>query len=96
MPRSFNYAVFVVMAFFFACFFLMPIWSTLEVAFLGVKGQFTLDYLAGIFRSPMYREGLANASSSECGPPWAACCSPCHSRCFTTALNTRERMSSMG
>ncbi|WP_009960621.1 ABC transporter permease [Verrucomicrobium spinosum] len=61
MPRSFNYAVFVVMAFFFACFFLMPIWSTLEVAFLGVKGQFTLDYLAGIFRSPMYREGLANA-----------------------------------
>lgn len=57
MPRSFNYAVFVVMAFFFACFFLMPIWSTLEVAFLGVKGQFTLDYLAGIFRSPMYREG---------------------------------------
>lgn len=49
------------MTLFFACFFLMPIWSTLEVAFVSTKGGFTLEYVWEVFRNPVYREGLWNS-----------------------------------
>lgn len=53
--------VFIGMAFFFSCFFLMPVWSTVKVAFVNTDGNFTLDYVFEVFRNPIYREGLVNS-----------------------------------
>lgn len=61
MSRTFSLAIFAVMTVFFLCFFLMPIWSTVQVAFVSSKGGFTLDYVWEIFRNPLYREGLWNS-----------------------------------
>jgi iron(III) transport system permease protein len=61
MSRTFSYSVFAVMTVFFACFFIVPIWSTVQVAFVSTKGGFTLDYVWAVFRDPIYREGLWNA-----------------------------------
>ena len=61
MSRTFSQTVFVVMAAFFVCFFVMPIWSNVQVAFVSSKGGFTLDYIWAVFRDPIYREGLWNA-----------------------------------
>lgn len=61
MSRTFSLAIFAAMTAFFVCFFLMPIWSTVQVAFVSSKGGFTLDYVWEIFRNPLYREGLWNS-----------------------------------
>jgi iron(III) transport system permease protein len=53
--------VFLAMLVFFACFFVMPIWSTVQVAFVDTKGQFTLDYIWEVFRNKLYLEGLWNS-----------------------------------
>ncbi len=47
--------------FFFAIFFLWPLWVTLETAVLDPKGHITLDYLIEVFINPLYREGLLNS-----------------------------------
>lgn len=46
---------------FFACFFVWPIFITVGEAFLDDRGRFTLAYIAGVFRDPVYLEGLLNA-----------------------------------
>lgn len=61
MSRTVSYAVFAVMSVFFACFFIMPIWSTLREAFVSSKGGFTMDYIWEVFRNPINREGLWNS-----------------------------------
>jgi iron(III) transport system permease protein len=61
MSRSFSFFIFFAMSVFFACFFLYPIWSTVQVAFVSTKGGFTLDYVWEVFRNPLYREGLLNS-----------------------------------
>ncbi len=61
MSRTFSYAVFAVMALFFACFFVMPIFSSLQVAFVSTRGGFTFDYIWEVFENPVYREGLWNS-----------------------------------
>ena len=61
MSRAFSFTVFIAMSLFFACFFLFPIWSTVQVAFVSTKGGFTLDYVWEVFRNPLYREGLLNS-----------------------------------
>lgn len=61
MSRRYALLVFLVMTAFFGCFFVAPIWSTLRVAFVSSRGDFTLDYVWEVFRNPLYREGLWNA-----------------------------------
>lgn len=45
----------------FGVFFLYPVGMTLAVAFQNEDGGFTLDYVLGVFRNPVYVEGLWNA-----------------------------------
>lgn len=61
MPRTFSLAVFVVMAAFFAFFFVVPIWTTVHVAFHSSGVGFTLDYIWEVFRNPLFLEGLWNS-----------------------------------
>lgn len=53
--------VFFLTAVFFALFFVWPIFGTLQGAFVGADGRFTLDYIAGVFQNPIYLEGLWNS-----------------------------------
>ncbi|MBV9491869.1 MAG: iron ABC transporter permease [Verrucomicrobia bacterium] len=46
---------------FFGVFFILPIVVVLRGAFLDQTGALTLDYLAEVFRNPVYLEGLTNA-----------------------------------
>lgn len=61
MSRAFSRFVFLVTAVFFALFFLWPISETLRGAFIGSNGKFTTDYIAEVFRNPLYVEGLWNS-----------------------------------
>ncbi len=62
MPRYFNFTlIFAAMSVFFACFFIMPVWSTVKVAFVSTDGNFTMDYVFEVFLNPIYREGLINS-----------------------------------
>ncbi len=45
----------------FVLFFLQPVALTLRGAFVDADGRFTLDFLAEVFRNPVYVEGLRNA-----------------------------------
>ena len=60
MSKSIAYIVFVITAAFFGLFFLWPILTTVEEAFV-VDGRFTLDFVNHIFTDPIYMEGLTNA-----------------------------------
>lgn len=53
--------VFLFTAAFFALFFVWPIFVALGGAFVGSDGKFTLDYIAEVFRNPIYLEGLWNS-----------------------------------
>jgi iron(III) transport system permease protein len=53
--------VFALMVVFFALFFVLPIWGTVQTAFRGSDGGLTLEYLLEVFRNPLYREGLLNS-----------------------------------
>lgn len=46
---------------FFLLFFVLPIWGTLQTAFIDARGGFTLDFIGEVFRNPVYREGLVNS-----------------------------------
>lgn len=61
MSRPFALVFAGLMAAFFACFFLWPIWTTVQLAFEGPDHRFSLDYVAEVFLNPLYREGLVNA-----------------------------------
>ncbi|MEI8292896.1 MAG: iron ABC transporter permease [bacterium] len=61
MSRSFSKIVFFATTVFFALFFLWPIAETLRGAFIGSDGKFTIDYIAEVFRNPLYVEGLWNS-----------------------------------
>ncbi len=60
MSRVFVVLVYALTAAFFAVFFVYPIAQTLRVAFF-VGHNFTLTYVAEVFRNPVYVEGLRNA-----------------------------------
>lgn len=53
--------VFLAMLAFFACFFVLPIWGSVKMAFTDVKGGFTFDYILEVFANPLYRQGLVNS-----------------------------------
>ncbi|MHA3773955.1 ABC transporter permease [Verrucomicrobiota bacterium sgz303538] len=46
---------------FFACFFVWPIATTITGAFVDAGGRFTFEFVAEVFRNPIYLEGLRNA-----------------------------------
>jgi iron(III) transport system permease protein len=41
--------------------FLFPLWLAVRNGFVSPDGQFTLRYLTGVFRNPVYLEGLLNS-----------------------------------
>ncbi|MDB6138392.1 MAG: transporter permease, partial [Verrucomicrobiaceae bacterium] len=53
--------LFAGMIVFFTCFFLLPIFTSVKVAFTDVQGGFTMDYLWEVFSNQIYREGLYNS-----------------------------------
>ena len=53
--------VFLATGVFFALFFIWPIAETIRGAFVGSDGRFTLEYIAEVFRNPIYLEGLWNS-----------------------------------
>jgi len=53
--------VFLLTAAFFALFFAWPVIETLKGAFVGADGKLTFDYIAEVFRNPIYLEGLWNS-----------------------------------
>ena len=61
MSNQFAKVVFALTAIFFTLFFLWPIAETVRGAFVGADGRFTLDYIAEVFRNPLYLEGLWNS-----------------------------------
>ena len=61
MSNQLAKVVFALTAVFFALFFLWPIAETVRGAFVGADGRFTLDYIAEVFRNPLYLEGLWNS-----------------------------------
>jgi iron(III) transport system permease protein len=61
MSQQFSKGVFLITAVFFALFFLWPIAETLRGAFIGSDGKLTIDYIAEVFRNPLYVEGLWNS-----------------------------------
>ncbi len=61
MGKKLSILVFGSMCVFFACFFVMPIFTTVKVAFFAQDGGFTLEYIWEVFRNPIYREGLMNS-----------------------------------
>jgi len=61
MSRSVSIVVYVLTAAFLGCFLLWPIGQTVSGAFVDASGNFTLDYIAEVFRNPIYVEGLWNS-----------------------------------
>ncbi len=61
MSRTLSIGVFAVMLAFFGCFLVLPVAETLRGAFADRDGNFTLVYLAEVFRNPVYLEGLRNS-----------------------------------
>lgn len=61
MSKSLAVAVYALMAVFFGCFFIWPIWQILQGGFFDADGSFTLAYFQEVFRNPIYLEGLLNS-----------------------------------
>ncbi len=61
MNRSAAITVTLLVTALFAAFFLYPAFSVIGEAFRSPDGNFTLDFVYGVFRNPVYREGLWNA-----------------------------------
>ena len=55
-----SHVVFWVILLILAVLFLLPLWMVVKGGFY-VGGEFTLRYLAGVFRNPIYAEGLLNS-----------------------------------
>ncbi len=61
MSRSFSLIIFAFTTLFFFCFFLLPIWISAQQAFMTTDGDFTIAYVAEVFKNPIYLEGLMNS-----------------------------------
>ena len=60
MSRALALIIYLLTAALFGCFFFFPIAQTLAGAFV-VNGQPTFEYVAEVFRNPLYVEGLRNS-----------------------------------
>ena len=61
MNRSAAITVTLLVTALFAAYFHYPAFSVIGEAFRTPDGNFTLDFVYGVFRNPVYREGLWNA-----------------------------------
>jgi len=61
MSKVFSYLIIALCGLFFFFFFFWPMGETLRGAFQTAEGAFTVDYIAEVFRNPIYRDGLINA-----------------------------------
>ncbi len=60
MKRTTAYLIFSVVMLVYLLFFLIPLFSVIKGGFF-TGGSFTLTYLTGVFKNPIYREGLWNS-----------------------------------
>ncbi len=60
MRRGTAWTIFLLTSLVFGLLFLAPLWMVIKGGFI-VSGSFTLKYLAGVFRNPIYTEGLFNS-----------------------------------
>lgn len=61
LRRLLYYSLFATAILFFAIFFIFPVWQILRGGVIDKSGNFTLFYLAEVFRNPLYRAGLLNS-----------------------------------
>jgi iron(III) transport system permease protein len=61
MSKPLAWTVWAVTAALLGLFFLWPLGTTVQRAFYDANGHFTLDYLAEVFKNPIYTEGLRNS-----------------------------------
>lgn len=60
MRRSIAWTIFAAVAVVLGLLFVAPLWMVIRGGFV-VGGEFTLKYLVGVFRNPIYSEGLFNS-----------------------------------
>jgi len=73
MRRSTAWILFWLCVAVFGMTFLWPLWMVVSGGF-WVNGQFTLTYLAGVFRNPIYAEGLLNSLKIAGGTTFLVTC----------------------
>jgi iron(III) transport system permease protein len=61
MSRSTALIACAVITAFFGCFFVYPIWTTIQDAFQTPDGRFTAEFIFEVFLNPLYRQGLLNS-----------------------------------
>lgn len=61
MNKTAAVSITTVVVLIFGVFFLYPVGMTLAVAFENEQGDFTFDYIIGVFSNPVYVEGLWNS-----------------------------------
>ncbi len=61
MSNQLAKTIFALTIVFFALFFIWPIAETVRGAFVGSDGRLTIEYVAEVFRNPLYLEGLWNS-----------------------------------
>jgi len=60
MRAKISWFIFILVSLIFGFLFLAPLWMVVKGGFI-VNGQFTLRYLIGVFKNPVYLEGLTNS-----------------------------------
>ena len=60
MRKSVAWTIFSIVSVLLGLLFLTPLWMVIRGGFI-VGGDFTLEYLVGVFRNPIYAEGLFNS-----------------------------------
>src|SRR4051812_40467581 len=61
MRRRNAYLVFFLTLAIFAVLFLYPLGMILKGGFFDENGRFTTDFVTGVFKNPVYAEGLLNS-----------------------------------
>ncbi len=61
MSKSLAWFVWAITAALLGCFFVWPIFTTVQRAFFDADGHFTFAYIAEVFRNEIYVEGLRNS-----------------------------------
>jgi len=60
MSKKISWAIFITVAVIFGFLFLAPLWMVIKGGFTE-SGDFTMKYLIGVFKNPVYTEGLFNS-----------------------------------
>jgi len=61
LNKKLSLSIYAFTTLFFVFFFLLPIWQTVQEAFLAPDGSLTTAYFLEVFRNPLYVEGLVNS-----------------------------------